>query len=101
MVLEKTFLMKMDDDLKNGRRPQKWKMTSKMEDDLKNGRLPPSRFHPYITRGYVEPFIARGHVEPFITCDSSILPSNMTVVTLVPHGTKKGQMSWPGRPFLQ
>ena len=44
-------------------------MTSKMEDDLKNGRLPPSHFHTYITRGYVEPFIARGHVEPFITCD--------------------------------
>ena len=36
----------MEDDLKNGRRPQKWKMTSKMEDDLKmednleNGRKP-------------------------------------------------------------
>ena len=29
----------MEDDLKNGRRPQKWKMTSKMEDDLKNARL--------------------------------------------------------------
>ena len=80
----------MEDDLKNGRRPQKWKMTSKMEDDLKNGRLPPSRFHPYITRGYVEPFIARGHVEPFMTLldPPSFLPS-MTLVTLVPHGTKK------------
>ena len=36
---------KMEDYLKNGRRPQKmeddlkkWKTTSKMEDDLKNGR---------------------------------------------------------------
>ena len=28
----------MEDDLKNGRQLQKWKMTSKMEDDLKNGR---------------------------------------------------------------
>ena len=26
----------MKDDLKNERKPQKWKMTSKMEDDLKN-----------------------------------------------------------------
>ena len=26
---------KMDDDLKNGRLPQKWKVTSKMEDALK------------------------------------------------------------------
>ena len=25
-------------DLKNGRRPQTWKMTSKMEDNLKNKR---------------------------------------------------------------
>ena len=57
----------MEDGLRNGRQPQKWKMTSKMEDDLKNGKLTPSRFHPYITRGYVEPFIARGHVEPFMT----------------------------------
>ena len=31
---------KMEDDLKNGRRPQKWKTTSKMEDDIKNGRQP-------------------------------------------------------------
>ena len=63
-------------------------MTSKMEDDLKNGRLPPSRFHPYITRGYVEPFIARGHVEPFITCDPTRHPPPaMTLGTLVPHGT--------------
>ena len=37
---------KMEDDLKNVRRPQngrqhkKWKMTSKMEDNLKNGRRP-------------------------------------------------------------
>jgi hypothetical protein len=31
---------KMEDDLKNGRQPQKWKTTSKMEDDLKNGRQP-------------------------------------------------------------
>ena len=71
-------------------------MTSKMEDDLKNGRLPPSRFHPYITRGYVEPFIARGHVEPFMTLVySRLLPPSaaMTLVTLVPHGTKKGQYS--------
>ena len=30
----------LEDDLKNGRQPQKWKRTSKMEDDLKNGRLP-------------------------------------------------------------
>ena len=36
---------KMEDDLKNGRRfqkwkrPQKWKTTSKMEDDLKKGSL--------------------------------------------------------------
>ena len=30
----------MEDDLKNGRQPQKWKMTSKMEDDLENGRGP-------------------------------------------------------------
>ena len=34
----------MEDEFKNGRRPQKWKTTSKMEDnlkmenDLKNGR---------------------------------------------------------------
>ena len=26
---------KMEDNLKNGRQPQKWKTTSKMEDDLK------------------------------------------------------------------
>ena len=30
----------MEDDLKNRRRPQKWKTTSKMEDNLKNGRWP-------------------------------------------------------------
>ena len=30
--------LKMEDNLKNGRQPQKWKTTSKMEDDLKNGR---------------------------------------------------------------
>ena len=30
----------MEDDLKNGRWSQNWKMTSKMEDDLKNGRRP-------------------------------------------------------------
>ena len=30
----------MEDDLKNRRRPQKWKTTSKMEEDLKNGRRP-------------------------------------------------------------
>ena len=28
----------MEDNLENGRQPQKWKMTSKMEDDLKKGR---------------------------------------------------------------
>ena len=31
---------KMEDDLKNGRRPKKWKMTSKMEDNLEKGRRP-------------------------------------------------------------
>ena len=31
---------KMDDNLKNGRRPQKRTTTSKMDDDLKNGRQP-------------------------------------------------------------
>ena len=31
---------KMEDDLKNGRQPQKWKTTPKMEDDLKNGKRP-------------------------------------------------------------
>jgi hypothetical protein len=29
---------KIEDDLKFGRQPQKWKTTSKMEDDFKNGR---------------------------------------------------------------
>ena len=29
---------KMEDDLKNGGQPQKWKITSKMEDDIENGR---------------------------------------------------------------
>ena len=31
---------KMEDDLKNGRQPQKWKTTPKMEDDLKNRKRP-------------------------------------------------------------
>ena len=30
--------LKMEDNLENGRRPQKWKTTTKMEDDLENGR---------------------------------------------------------------
>ena len=30
--------LKMEDNLKNGRQPQKWKTTTKIEDDLKNGR---------------------------------------------------------------
>ena len=31
---------KMEDDIKNGKWPQKWKMTSKMEDYIKNGKWP-------------------------------------------------------------
>ena len=59
----------MEDDLKNGRWTQNWKTTSKMEDDL-NPSIPPA---------------------------SSFPPSAaMTLVTLVPHGTKKTRgLSYP------